>query len=152
MKKRRGIQIRINFTNRWLYSLIAIGILALIGVGVYAATYTASGAGHPYTEISTCGANQVLKMDATGTAWACSSPIQDPPGLWTCTMRTNTGGMLVNVVASCVGSEKLIIGGCSSTQLSASPINHPTANPGWSCYQNGGTGSPTITAYAYCCL
>ena len=39
MKKRGreiNINLKINLTNRWLYSLIAIGILAIIGVGVYA--------------------------------------------------------------------------------------------------------------------
>lgn len=58
--------------NRFLYSLITFGILIAIGVGVYATTYTASGAGHPYTEISTCAANQILKMNSTGTAWECA--------------------------------------------------------------------------------
>ncbi len=71
MKKKRGVNIY--FTNRWLYTFIVIGILIAIGVGVYAATYTASGAGHPYTEISTCGANEVLKMNSAGTAWTCAS-------------------------------------------------------------------------------
>ena len=78
MKKKRGkgkqtIQVTINLTNRWLYTLIAIGILAILGVGVYAATYTASGAGHPYTEISTCGNGQILKM--SGGAWACGTDV-----------------------------------------------------------------------------
>ena len=38
MAKKRGlkINIKINLTNRWLYTLIAIGILAIVGVGVYA--------------------------------------------------------------------------------------------------------------------
>jgi len=61
------------FSNRVLYSLITLGILIAVGVGVYAATYTASGAGHPYTEISTCAANQSLRMNAAGTAWECAS-------------------------------------------------------------------------------
>ena len=34
--KKRELTIKINLTNRWLYTLIAIGILAIIGVGVYA--------------------------------------------------------------------------------------------------------------------
>ena len=51
--KKRG-KINSHISNRLLYTLIAVGILVLIGVGVYAATYTPSGAGHPYTEISTC--------------------------------------------------------------------------------------------------
>jgi len=71
--KKGGLTINIHLTNRWLYTFIAIGILAAIGVGVYAATYSPSGAGHPYTEISTCGANQILKMNSAGNAWICAS-------------------------------------------------------------------------------
>ncbi len=73
MKKKRGIEIKINISNRWIYTLIVIGVLAIVGVGVYAATYTASGAGHPYTEISTCSVGQILKMNSAGTAWECST-------------------------------------------------------------------------------
>src|SRR3989304_9406712 len=76
MKKRvnrSGININLHFSNRWLYTFIALGILAIVGVGVYAATYTASGAGHPYTEISTCAAGQILKMNSAGTGWECSN-------------------------------------------------------------------------------
>jgi hypothetical protein len=67
----KQINIKINLSNRWLYTLIVIGILIAGGVGVYSATYSSSGAGHPYTEISTCGANQILKMNAAGNAWTC---------------------------------------------------------------------------------
>jgi hypothetical protein len=75
MSKKRGksIKININLSNRWLYTLILIGILAAVGVGIYAATYSPSGAGHPYTEISTCGANQILKMNSAGNAWECNT-------------------------------------------------------------------------------
>jgi hypothetical protein len=52
MKKRKGI--RINFTNRWLYTLIAILILAVIGVGVYAAVDTTK-AWHPVSQIDFSG-------------------------------------------------------------------------------------------------
>jgi len=80
-KKKRGLNklrkfnIQIHLTNRWLYTFIALGILAIIGVTVYAVTYPASGAGHPYTEISTCGANKILKMNADGTAWTCGDDV-----------------------------------------------------------------------------
>lgn len=71
-KRKRQSGIHIHLTNRWLYTFIAIGILIAVGIGVYAATYSPSGAGHPYTEISTCGANQVLQMNSAGTAWTCA--------------------------------------------------------------------------------
>lgn len=56
-------------SNRLLYTLITLGILIIIGVGVYAATYTASGGGHPITELSTCADTQILKM--VGGVWSC---------------------------------------------------------------------------------
>ena len=34
--KKQGLHITINLTNRWLYTLITIGIIAILGVGVYA--------------------------------------------------------------------------------------------------------------------
>jgi hypothetical protein len=38
MGKKRGrtINIKINFSNRWLYTFITLGILAIVGVGVWA--------------------------------------------------------------------------------------------------------------------
>jgi hypothetical protein len=40
MKKEKGLTIKINLSNRWIYFLITLGILAAIGVGVYAAVDT----------------------------------------------------------------------------------------------------------------
>lgn len=72
---KRNLVIQLSFSNRVLYSLVALTILVTIGIGVYAATYTASGAGHPYTEISTCAKNQILKMNSAGTAWECATDV-----------------------------------------------------------------------------
>ena len=73
--KKRGLSIKINLTNRWLYTLIAIGILAIIGVGVYALTPgVAPNPGHLASDMAPptpCAANQFLKFD--GTNWVCSS-------------------------------------------------------------------------------
>jgi hypothetical protein len=93
MKKEGGLTIKINFTNRWLYTLIAVGIIAIIGVGVYAATYSPSGAGHPYTEISTCGPNQILKMNSNGTNWSCANSVGTTPVylLNNCCVHGSTG-------------------------------------------------------------
>ncbi len=56
MKKKRGKEgfvISIHLTNRWLYILIAIGILAVIGVGVYAyGTSSPSTFGHSAGELN----------------------------------------------------------------------------------------------------
>ncbi len=54
MKKKRGrtINIKINFSNRWLYTFIALGILAIVGVGVWAyGTSSPSTFGHSINEL-----------------------------------------------------------------------------------------------------
>jgi len=52
MKKKRGLTIKINFSNRWLYTFIVLGILAVVAVGVYAyGTSTPSTFGHSIEEI-----------------------------------------------------------------------------------------------------
>lgn len=84
MKKRRKITVNINFSNRWLYTLIIIGIILVISVGVYAANFlltpgTAPNPGHLISQTSPpsgCTAGQVLQW--TGTAngdggWTCAS-------------------------------------------------------------------------------
>jgi hypothetical protein len=53
MKKKEGLTIKINLTNRWLYTFIVIGILAIIGVGVYAyGTSTPATFGHSIGEMN----------------------------------------------------------------------------------------------------
>ena len=93
MKKKKR-EMFSNVSNKLAYTLIVILSLALFGIGVYAATYSASGAGHPYTEISTCGANQILQMNSAGNAWTCvtsSSSIPTPPSCSTNQILTWTG-------------------------------------------------------------
>ena len=69
--KNRGLNIHLS--NRLSYTLIAIGILAVIGVGVYAyGTTVPSTFGHSAGELappSPCISNQVLQW--SGTAWTC---------------------------------------------------------------------------------
>ncbi len=66
-KKKRGIEIKINFSRRWLYTLIVIGILALVSVGVYAV----AGVSHDLSELDlpSCSNGQVLGM--SGGSWGC---------------------------------------------------------------------------------
>lgn len=74
MKKKRGLNVTINFSNRWLYTFIVLGILAIVGVGVYALVPgVAPNPGHLISEMappSPCTANQVLQFD--GTNWKCA--------------------------------------------------------------------------------
>src|SRR3972149_2228020 len=73
-KNRSGININLHFSNRWLYTFIALGILAIIGVGVYAAVPNAGRAvGHAANDTEFCPANQILKMNSAGTGWECSN-------------------------------------------------------------------------------
>ena len=70
--KREG-KFRINFSNRLLYTLIIIGILIAVGVGVYASTYAnTAGVGHDFTELKPCSGTEILKMNGAG-AWTCQS-------------------------------------------------------------------------------
>lgn len=67
MKRKRGKKINFNFSDRWLYTLIAIGILLLAGVGVYA--YNSGGPpsefGHSADEIEGGG----LDYSSTEGTW-----------------------------------------------------------------------------------
>ncbi len=71
MAKKRGLEIKINISHRWLYTFIAIGILAIIGVGVYASSYinSVTNTGHDLTEIEPCGDGEILQT--SGTSWSC---------------------------------------------------------------------------------
>ena len=75
MKKR---EIEINFTNHWLYALIVIGILAAVGIGVYAyGTSSPSVFGHSSGEIDFSGGivtpnlttNKICLSGVCNTAW-----------------------------------------------------------------------------------
>lgn len=86
MKKgAKKINIKINFTNRWLYTFIALGILIVVGISVYALTPgTVPNPGHDIQTISPpigCSANQFLQFN--GSNWVCSSPSNSicPTGL-----------------------------------------------------------------------
>jgi hypothetical protein len=70
--KKRGIEIKINLSNRAIYTLIVIGILAIVGVGVYAyGTSNPSNFGHSFGELTlpSCSNGQVLGM--SGGSWGC---------------------------------------------------------------------------------
>ncbi len=70
-KRGLKINVKINLTNRWLYTLIAIGILTVISVGVYASTFvnSATNTGHDLSEIQSCAEGQI--MQTSGGSWSC---------------------------------------------------------------------------------
>ena len=95
-KEGRQIIIKINLTNRWLYTLITIGILAIVGVGVYAWADPVTGVGHDYTEIQPCANGQILKM--SDGAWDCGSD-DDAVGITTETDPTITDSRIKDGVS-----------------------------------------------------
>jgi hypothetical protein len=74
---KRGRKLKINFSNRLLYSLIAFGIIAILSVGVYALGAVPN-PGHAVSELQKCDSDgQVLKM--AGGAWTCGLPTEADP-------------------------------------------------------------------------
>ena len=71
MKKKKGLSIQINFSNRWLYTFIAIGILIIMGVGVYAWANPITGVGHDLSEIDFSGQIQELSATKINVAEIC---------------------------------------------------------------------------------
>jgi len=61
-----------SYSNRLLYTLIAFGILMIVGVGVYASLGTTPNPGHPVSELQSCSDGEVLQM--VSGAWACVTP------------------------------------------------------------------------------
>ena len=79
-KRGKGLTINLHFTNRWLYTLIAIGILAIIGVGVYAynSGLSPSVMGHSAGELDLSGGvngNAVFNGPVTANAGINTSNI-----------------------------------------------------------------------------
>lgn len=83
MKERNGINFNINLSNRVAYTLMAILILAIVGVGVYALTPGGNPSGTPSQNPghlisiidppSPCTNNQVLQWDNTDGVWKCAT-------------------------------------------------------------------------------
>ena len=106
-------KVQINLTNRWLYTLIALGILAIIGVGVYAWADSITGVGHDYSEIQPCSDDgQILQM--IGGVWAC---FDMPSGI----ADTNAGTI-------CSGANEFLAGdgACKTGYLDADGIDSDT--------------------------
>lgn len=63
------MKIKINFTKRWIYTLVTLGILIIIGLGVYALTVGGiEKPGHPSLNISiplNCGIGQLMQFNGT---------------------------------------------------------------------------------------
>jgi len=114
------MKVIINFSKRWLYTLITIGILAIIAVGVYAI----AGVSHTLDEINlpSCGEGQVLGMG--GGSWICvdvssggiTQEIDPTVKTWAKTDNPSISGTLSANVLKVSGG--IVSGGstCSSSQ------------------------------------
>lgn len=97
----------------------------------------------PPGRISPQGSGSLLDADTVDTYHATSFF----PGGWTCTVRSAAAAGGEQVTASCIGSEKVITGGCTTNDGSSHwLVNQPSAQ-GWTC--DGSLG--IATAYANCC-
>ena len=104
-----------------------------------------------------CSSGEHLKWN--GYAWECTSDVvtvsyadsnyKDPPGEWTCTVRSASRSSWGGVTAYCVGNEKVITGGCRLEQCSGECLTGWPVQHGWRCYTR--VGDP-LYAYAYCCV
>jgi hypothetical protein len=124
--KKRG-KNNFHFSNRLSYTLIAIFLLAAIGVGVYAlAPGVIPNPGHSYAEISTCGPNQILKMNSAGTDWTCAG---GGAGGGTAIFKDSSGKLTTDGGYNCNPTNVYYdcSGGCTQSSLLAScPVTGAT--------------------------
>lgn len=142
MKKRR---IQINFSNRWLYTLILVGIVLIAGIGFFTASLLSPGVspnpGHSINQTSPpsgCTAGQVLQWTGTDNAnggWICTSSSASVPSV------SCSSGQFVNTYS-----------GSGGTCASPTPISGGLYGTGI-CYSNGqpaGTILPPMTSSCSC--
>jgi len=83
MKNKRGKKLQINFSNRWLYTFILLGLLIIVAVGISALTAgTKPNPGHSVSEMgvpSECTSGQVITWNGSdlvckgASIWRASS-------------------------------------------------------------------------------
>lgn len=138
--KKRGKEkgIHIHLTNRWLYTFIAIGILAVIGIGVYALTPgVAPNPGHLISDVappSGCVSGQILQYNNGN--WACvnlptsSNPAPVSTGLYgSCTIYNGQCWTTTYAPAICEGNWCGCAAGYDSVMT-----GYPGSTSGWKIY------------------
>lgn len=156
MKKKRGLTIKINFSNRWLYTFILLGIIIAVSIGVYAvAVGTKPNPGHLVNEMgvpSNCIANQSIIWN--GSDLICGDA--QPRGLTYLESTTCPGE---GCTAYCPSGQRVIYGGCACgptfSDTDTLQISYPTRNAeglatnkinGWYC----ACTDNTVWAYVVC--
>jgi len=172
MKKRGKRNIQINISNRVLYTLITLGIIAILGVGVYAyGTSVPATFGHSYNELQPCSGTQILKMNGAG-AWTCQADATglttetDPTvlpsvkdgvswaeitGTFTTYIVSNTGGYQGLNSQACNAGDVLISGGCGCGLCIGTTVRmtHPFDSTRWRC-QCTDLSCTQVQVTAYC--
>jgi hypothetical protein len=156
MKEGKKVTIKINFTNRWLYTFILIGILVIISAGVYAWANSA-GVGHEYTEIKPCANGQILKTNLAGTAWECAGDTDTDTRCDTTNcgqLRTSSSTLVTNLNADMVDGKSIstaiyqcpsVPAGdyrCTSTCGGQITTSSTCTSLTWMSYPGGCYGSP----------
>jgi hypothetical protein len=125
-KKKRGkkinIHVNINLSNRWFYTIIIIGILAIIGIGVYAyGTSNPSIFGHSLNELERCAEGQTLIVNES--TWICvdfpGATVETDPTVkdWAKTDNPNISGKLQAGIIGIGSKDPVSIGSsCSTSQ------------------------------------
>jgi hypothetical protein len=95
--------------------------------------------------------------DAATKGYVDAAAGASTPGSWTCTLRSasdNTGDAAEGATVTCVGSEKVITGGCSGGTNAAGntvgKLSFPVSQ-GWQCGSFSNGTQPALNAWANCC-
>ena len=133
--------VTINFTNKWLYSFIAVGVLILLGVGVYAfGGVQPNIMGHSTNEIAPptgCGMGQVLTWG--GDSWDCVDMASGDGSISdSFKIVYEDGGDSALCMAGCPASHpNVIAGGCQITSSNEKHLKISKPNidyNGWLCH------------------
>lgn len=143
MNKKRGITLKINLTNRWLYTLIVIGILTIIGVSVYATTDTSKG-WHPSSQIEGLGSLATKNSVDLSDIQACDPGeiLQVSGGSWGCVeMPSVSGADDTNAGTICSEATEFLAGdgNCKIGYLDADGVDTDT-HGSLSCNTRGASG------------
>lgn len=148
--KKKGLTIKINFSNRWIYFLITLGIIAIVAVGVYALSPGMKpNPGHDINETAPpadCADGTYLQW--TGSDWACQTPqlschFENSSGTWS----SDSNGRGYDAFKSC-STGGLVNGGCYCSgsiirSMGTFLIAYPTGGltTGWSCECSSSTNN-----------
>ena len=106
-------RIEVSFSDRWLYTFIALGIIILLGVVVYGWSNSA-GVGHGLDEIQPCGDGEILKTSSG--SWSCvDAPIDTNANTECPTGQYLDGDGNCHTAAQIVSNSNIVLTNCAWT-------------------------------------